>query len=70
MNEKVAPWAANIRAVTRPFLTIGLVIGSFASFFLIENQYLKGEAIQSFMMLAGTSVAWWFGSRMTNIIRK
>jgi hypothetical protein len=70
MTEKVAPWAANVRAVTRPFLTIGLVLGSFTSFFLIEDQYLKVEAIQSFMMLAGTSVAWWFGSRMTSLIRK
>jgi hypothetical protein len=70
MTEKVSPWAANLRAVTRPFLTIGLVLGSFASFFLIEDEYMKGQAIQSFMMLAGTSVAWWFGSRMTNTIRK
>jgi hypothetical protein len=70
MTEKVSPWAANLRAVTRPFLTIGLVLGSFASFFLLEDEYTKGQAIQSFMMLAGTSVAWWFGSRMTNTIRK
>lgn len=70
MTEKVSPWAANLRAVTRPFLTIGLVLGSFISFFLIDDQYLKVQAIQSFMMLAGTSVAWWFGSRMTNTIRK
>lgn len=70
MTEKVSPWAANLRAVTRPFLTIGLVLGSFASFFLLEDEYTKGQAIQSFMMLAGTSVAWWFGSRMSNAIRK
>lgn len=70
MNDKVSPWAANLRAVTRPFLTIGLVFGSFISFFLIDEPYLRIEVIQSFMMLAGTSVAWWFGSRMTSLIRK
>lgn len=70
MNDKVSPWAANLRAVTRPFLTIGLVLCSFISFFLIDEPYLRIEVIQSFMMLAGTSVAWWFGSRMTTLIRK
>jgi hypothetical protein len=70
MTEKVSPWAANVRAVTRPALTAFLVIGAFIAVLVIEDQPTKANALQSFQMLAGTAVAWWFGSRMANTIRK
>jgi hypothetical protein len=65
MTERVSAWAANVRAVTRPFLTVFLVLGSFISVMLIEDPTAQSNAIQSFQFLAGTAVAWWFGSRMT-----
>jgi len=65
MTEKVAPWAANVRAVTRPALTAFLVVGAFVAILIIDDEAVKANALQSFQMLAGTSVAWWFGSRMT-----
>jgi hypothetical protein len=68
MTEKVAPWAANVRAVTRPALTAFLVVGAFFAVLLINDEAVKANALQSFQMLAGTSVAWWFGSRMTTQI--
>jgi len=64
MTEKVSPWAANVRAVTRPFLTAFLVVAALVVCFMAPPE-VKREAIGSIQMLAGTSVAWWFGSRMT-----
>lgn len=68
MTEKVATWAANVRAVTRPALTAFLVIGAFVAVLIIKDEAIQANALQSFQMLAGTSVAWWFGSRMTSQI--
>jgi hypothetical protein len=70
MTEKVSPWAANVRAVTRPALTAFLVIGAFVAVLVIDDALVQANALQSFQMLAGTAVAWWFGSRMANTIRK
>lgn len=70
MTEKVAPWAANIRAVTRPALTAFLVVGAFIAVLIIDDPVVQANALQSFQMLAGTSVAWWFGSRMTTQINQ
>ena len=70
MTEKVAPWAANVRAVTRPALTAFLVVGAFIAILIIDDEAVKANALQSFQMLAGTSVAWWFGSRMTTQINQ
>lgn len=64
MTEKVSAWAANIRAVTRPFLTVLLVLGSFIAVCFSPTEY-RAQAIGSMQALAGTAVAWWFGSRMT-----
>jgi hypothetical protein len=68
MSEKVATWAANVRAVTRPILTAFLVVGAFVAVLIIDDPVVQANALQSFQMLAGTSVAWWFGSRMTSQI--
>lgn len=68
MSEKVSPWAANVRAVTRPFLTGGLVVGAFVSLFFVPADQRR-DLIASFQMLTGTAVAWWFGSRMMTQIR-
>jgi hypothetical protein len=70
MTEKVAPWAANVRAVTRPALTAFLVVGAFVAVLVIEDPAVKANALQSFQMLAGTSVAWWFGSRMSTQLQQ
>lgn len=70
MTEKVAPWAANVRAVTRPALTAFLVVGAFVAVLIIEDPAVKANALQSFQMLAGTSVAWWFGSRMSTQLQQ
>jgi cobalamin synthase len=67
MTEKVSPWAANVRAVTRPFLTAALVLAAFVAA-LFAPQEAKASALQNVQMLAGTAVAWWFGSRMTTQI--
>lgn len=64
MTEKVSPWAANVRAVTRPALTVFLVLGAFIGALWIPDATIRANAIQNFQMLAGTAVAWWFGSRM------
>jgi hypothetical protein len=70
MTEKVAPWAANVRAVTRPALTAFLVIGAFCAVLIIDDPLIQANALQSFQMLAGTSVAWWFGSRMSTQLQQ
>lgn len=64
MKADVSPWAADVRAVTRPALTLLLVL---ASLWLTANapQAARAEAIQAIQLLTGTAVAWWFGSRMT-----
>ncbi len=67
MTEKVSPWAANVRAVTRPFLTAALVIASFVVA-LFAPPEAKASALQNVQILAGTAVAWWFGSRMVTQI--
>lgn len=67
MTEKVSAWAANVRAVTRPFLTAALVLAAFVVA-LFAPEEAKGAALQNVQMLAGTAVAWWFGSRMTTQI--
>lgn len=64
MSEKVSPWAANVRAVTRPFLTGVLVLAAVAVAFVSPPE-ARRDAISSVQMLAGTAVAWWFGSRMS-----
>jgi len=69
MTEKVSPWAANVRAVTRPSLTVFLVLGAFIGALWIDDPVMRANAIQSFQMLGGTAVAWWFGSRMTQQIQ-
>jgi ferric-dicitrate binding protein FerR (iron transport regulator) len=69
MTEKVSAWAANVRAVTRPALTVFLVLGAFVGALWIDDASMRANAIQSFQMLAGTAVAWWFGSRMTQQIQ-
>jgi hypothetical protein len=66
MTEKVSGWAANVRAVTRPALTLLLVLGAFIAVMITPDPAAKSNAAQSFQILAGTAVAWWFGSRMTS----
>jgi len=63
MNEKVSPWAANWRAVTRPGLTLILVVAS-VGLTAFAPAEVKREAIIAVHSLTGTAVAWWFGSRM------
>lgn len=63
MTEKVSPWAANWRAITRPALTLLLVISS-VILTAFAPPDTKHEAIIAVHSLTGTAVAWWFGSRM------
>jgi hypothetical protein len=67
MTEKVDPWAANVRAVTRPALTLLLVIAAAIVAFKAPAE-AQANAVQNIQILAGTAVAWWFGSRMTTQI--
>lgn len=64
VTEKVSPWAANVRAVTRPFLTLLLVLAAFVCAFLSPPD-VKGQTILGIITLASTAVAWWFGSRQS-----
>jgi hypothetical protein len=68
MTEKVSPWAANVRAVTRPALTLLLVVAACIVAFRAPPD-VQANAIQNIQILAGTAVAWWFGSRMTTQIQ-
>jgi hypothetical protein len=64
MTDKVSTWAANVRAVTRPALTLLLVLAAAIITFQAPDD-IKANAIQNIQILAGTAVAWWFGSRQT-----
>lgn len=65
LTEKCSPWAANVRAVTRPALTLLLVLAATIAALFFAPPDVKGQAIAGIITLASTAVAWWFGSRQT-----
>jgi hypothetical protein len=51
------PWVEAVRKLTRPALTFGLIAAALAT---------NGKPLgPDFLLLAGTAVGWWFGSRPT-----
>ncbi len=51
------PWVNAIRSLTRPALTFGLIAAAIG---------MNGKPLgPDFLLLAGTAVGWWFGSRPT-----
>ena len=60
----VAPWAATLRAATRPLLTWLLVaIAAVIAIYAPAEQ--QARAASELVGLAGMAVGWWFGSRAT-----
>ena len=68
VSEKASTWAINTQIVTRPSLTLLLVVASTLSTLIHPVTPEQAMAIQNVQILTGTAVAWWFGSRMTTQI--
>jgi hypothetical protein len=66
-GEAEAPtykWAAAIRTLTRPLLTWALV-GVSAYVYASAPAEVRAQIGQDLLMLTGTALGWWFGSRPT-----
>jgi methionyl-tRNA synthetase len=68
VTDKASPWAINTQIITRPSLTLLLVVASTLSTLIHPVTPEQAMAIQNVQILTGTAVAWWFGSRMTTQI--
>lgn len=60
----VAPVVAAIRSLTRPALTVGLLCASVAVYFSVPLD-VRADVGSDILMLTGTALGWWFGSRPT-----
>jgi hypothetical protein len=63
------PWVAAIRTLTRPALTLFLVVIAAAIYFTADAA-LRGDIAWQLLALAGTALGWWFGSRPAELARK
>lgn len=62
-------WVAAVRTLTRPGLTLGLVLIA-ALIYFNSPPAAQADIAWQLLALAGTALGWWFGSRPAEFLRK
>lgn len=57
-------WVNAVLKLTRPFLTIALMVAAVAlAWFVIEDDNAQAEIVKQVVYLSGVAIGWWFGDR-------